>query len=490
MNAALDLTLTVQDWVTLRPTEILTVVGLVAMLLSAFMRDERSGLVGWFAAAGMFVALADLVSQWGVRSEGFRRMIVTDDFTVFFGVVVLAAGIYTTLISIPYLKRNGLAHGEYYALIVFATLGAVLMASSTDLVLTFIGLETLSLAIYILAGFARSRMDSTEAALKYFLLGAFASAFLLFGIALLYGATGSTRLHAIAAAIAGNPSQPAILAVAMILVGIGFAFKVAAVPFHMWTPDVYEGAPASVTAYMAAGVKAAAFAGFARVFWVAFAPLTAEWSGFLAAAAILTMTWGNVVAIQQKNIKRMLAYSSIAHAGYLLVAMVAGGDDGRAALLFYFLPYALMNLGAFAVITALERQKGGDAVLIDDYSGLASRSPWLALAMAVFLFSLAGIPPTAGFMGKFYIFKAAVQTGHLGLAIVGVLNSVISVFYYLRPVVAMYMQEPGENHAVPAAKPVVNALMLASILALLYMGIQPGGLFDMALQSVQGLLQT
>jgi NADH-quinone oxidoreductase subunit N len=487
VNPVLNLALTPQDWLVLRPIEILTVVGCVAMLLAAFLRDERAAWVGWFSLAGLGVALADLLSQWGGGAAGFQRMLVTDGFTVFFGAVAIAGAMYTVALSIPYLKRAGLQHGEYYVLIVFATLGALLMAGSTDLVLTFIGLETLSLAVYVLAGFERSKMESAEAALKYFLLGAFASAFLLFGIALVYGATGATRLQDIALALRAHPAQPLVLHVAMLLIGVGFAFKIAAVPFHMWTPDVYEGAPVSVTAFMAAVVKAAAFAGFARVFWEAFPSLGDEWTGFLAVAAVLTMTWGNVVAIQQKNIKRMLAYSSIAHAGYLLVAMVAGGADGRGALLFYFVPYALMNLGAFAVVAAVERQKGGDAVLVDDYAGLAARSPWLALAMSVFLFSLAGIPPTAGFMGKFFIFKAALQTGHMGLAIVGVLNSVVSVYYYLRPVVAMYMREPGENHAVSAARPVLHVLMLASILALLVVGMLPGGLLDAATQAAAGL---
>jgi len=484
-----NLVLTPQDWLALQPAEILAAVGIVAMLLAAFLRDERSAWVGWFSLAGMGAAMADLLAQWGGGAAGFQRMVVTDGFTVFFGALFLGVGMYVVALSVPYLRRNRLEHGEYYALVVFATLGALLMAESTDLIMTFLGLETLSLAVYVLAGFARSRMESSEAALKYFLLGAFASGFLLFGIALCYGATGQTRLHLIAQAILSSPTQPAILHVAVLLIGVGFAFKVAAVPFHMWTPDVYEGAPVSVTAFMAAAVKAAGFAALARVFWEAFYPLSNLWAGFLAVAAVLTMTWGNVVAIQQRNIKRMLAYSSIAHAGYLLVAMVAGGDNGRAALLFYFLPYALMNLGAFAVVAAVERRTGGDAVLVDDYAGLASRSPWLALAMAVFMFSLAGIPPTAGFMGKFYIFKAAVETGHLGLAVVGVLNSVISLYYYLRPVVAMYMQEPREDGAVPCTGVLVRALLLASVVALLVVGVLPGGVYEVALASVRTMLQ-
>ncbi len=480
--------LTPQDWLALRPIEILTVTGLLAMLLSAFLRDGRASVVGWVTIAGMGVALADLWSQWGRTAVGFQGTLTTDGFTIFFGSVFLLAGMYTAAISMPYLRRTGLQHGEYYALLVFSTVGAVLMASATELILSFLGLETLSLSVYVLAGFARSRMESSESSLKYFLLGAFASAFLLYGIALTYGVTGTTRLSAIAGAIAGMPAVPTVMSVAALLIGVGFAFKIAAVPFHMWTPDVYEGAPVTVTAYMAAGVKAAGFAAFARVFWQAFMPLSSEWTTFLAVSAVLTMTWGNVVAIQQKNIKRMLAYSSIAHAGYLLVAMVAGGDNGRAALLFYFVPYAIMNLGAFAVIAAVERQKGGDAVLVDDYAGLAARSPWMALAMTIFLFSLAGIPPTAGFMGKFYIFRAAVETHHLALAIIGVLNSVVSVYYYLRPVVAMYMQEPREDHAVPGGRPLVHALLFASIVALLAVGIMPGGLFEAALSSVRAML--
>ena len=483
----MNLGMTAQDWVALRPIEILTVVALVATLLAAFLRDERAALVGWVSAAGMALGLADLVGQWGGRAEGFGGMIVTDGFTIFFGSVFLVAGIFTVLISIPYLHRSGLQHGEYYALIVFATLGGLLMAQSTDLIMTFLGLETLSLAVYVLAGFARSRMESAESSLKYFLLGAFASGFLLYGIALCFGATGTTRLAGVAVAIREMGMATPLMSVAVLLLGIGFAFKVAAVPFHMWTPDVYEGAPISVTAYMAAVVKAAGFAAFARVFWMAFDPLSTQWAAVLGVSAVLTMTWGNVLAIQQRNIKRMLAYSSIAHAGYLLVAMVAGGEGGRAALLFYFVPYALMNLGAFAVVSVMQRQKGGEAVLVEDYAGLAARSPWVALAMTIFMFSLAGIPPTAGFMGKFYIFRAAVETGHMGLAIVGVLNSVISVYYYLRPVVAMYMLESRENPGVPSARPVVHALLFVSIVVLLFVGVMPGGIFQAAVDSVRAI---
>ena len=488
MNPAMNVALTAPDWLSVLPIEILTVTGLVAMLLTVFMKNEKADLVGWWCVAGMAGALVDLLAQRGVRTSGFGDMIVLDGFTIFFGVLFLVAGMFTVASSMPYLKRNNMQHGEFHTLIVFATLGALLMAASTELIMTFIGLETLSLSVYVLAGFARTRMESSEASMKYFLLGAFASGFLLYGIALVMGATGTTRLTAIAQALRAMPEVPTVAYFGMALIGIGFAFKVAAAPFHMWTPDVYEGAPVSVTGFMAAAVKAAGFAAFARVFWQGFGPVTAHWTGFLAVSAALTMTWGNVVAIQQKNLKRMLAYSSIAHAGYVLVAMVAGGDNGRAALLFYFLPYAMMSLGAFAVISAVERQKGGDAVLVDDFAGLGTRSPWLALAMTVFLFSLAGIPPTAGFMGKFYIFRSAVETGHMTLAIIGVLNSVISVYYYLRPVVAMYMQEPGENHAVSHAKPVIHALLLASVLTLLWYGVMPGDLFDAALKSVRAIV--
>jgi NADH-quinone oxidoreductase subunit N len=364
----------------------------------------------------------------------------------------------------------------------------MIMASSLDLMTIFLGLETLSIPLYILAGFLREQRKSNEAALKYLLLGAFASGFLLYGIALVYGATGSINLQRVAQALAsGQVSSPTLLSIGMGLLIVGFGFKVAAVPFHMWAPDVYEGAPTSVTAFMIAGTKAAAFAAFLRILMTGLPALQPDWSRMLWVLAVLTMTVGNVAAIAQTSIKRMLAYSSIAHAGYLLVALVTGTKLGSGAILFYLVAYACMTLGAFAAIVALAHREE-ERLTIDEYAGLGLTRPALGAAMALFMFSLAGVPPTAGFMGKLYIFSAAVQAGQIGLAVIGVLNSVISAFYYLRITVVMYMS-PAKSE--PAPDPLAPALSLALAIAgggTLLLGLLPSRVLEMALRSVASLL--
>jgi len=365
----------------------------------------------------------------------------------------------------------------------------VVMAASNDLITVFLGLELMSLALYVMVGFRRSNLESNEAALKYFLLGAFASGFLLYGIALLYGATGSTNLRAIAAFLSDSPlgGSALVLAGALLLL-VGFGFKVAAVPFHMWTPDAYEGAPTSVTAFMSAGAKAAGFAALLRVAGSALAEIQADWRPILTWLAILTMTVGNVSALLQTNLKRMLAYSSIAHAGYVLVALTAGGTEGASAAVFYLAVYSFMNLGAFGILALLGREQE-ERVLLSDLSGLGFRQPLLGLAMTVFMISLGGIPPTAGFMGKVYVFGAAIEAGLIPLVIVGVLNSVVSVFYYLRVTVAMYMQEEPAGGPVEISWAAPAAVALLATLALtLWWGIQAQALLITAQQSVRGLL--
>ena len=355
-------------------------------------------------------------------------MVVQDNYSLFFKLIFLITAGLTILMSIRFLKLEGFEHGEYYVLLLFATVGMMLMASAADLIIIFLGLETFSLAIYVLAGFFRTQVKSNESSLKYFLLGAFSTGFLLYGIALIYGATGTTNLKGIYEFVRKiDLLTDPLLLIGMGLLIVGFGFKVASVPFHMWTPDVYEGAPTSVTAFMSVGAKAAGFAAFLRVFLYSLSSLQTDWVWILWVLAVLTMTLGNIVAIAQKNIKRMLAYSSIAHAGYILVAMVAASELGTASVLYYLLAYAFMNLGAFGVVILYGR-KGEENILIGDYSGMASKYPLLAAAMAIFMFSLAGIPPTAGFVGKFYIFSAAVKAGYIGLAIIGVLNSALSVY--------------------------------------------------------------
>jgi NADH-quinone oxidoreductase subunit N len=354
----------------------------------------------------------------------------------------------------------------------------MIMASGAELITVFLGLELMSVALYVLAGYTRTRMISNEAALKYFLLGSFATGFLLYGIALIYGSTGTTEITAISKFIAKAGLQSPTIIMGMALLVIGFGFKAALVPFHMWTPDVYEGAPAPITAFMSAGPKAAAFAAFVRIFMEALPTLQGEWTGVIWIMAVLTMSVGNIIALVQDNIKRMLAYSSIAHAGYVLVAFLSAGQLGISSILYYMLAYTFMNIGAFAVITVLAG-KGEERVSIEDYRGFGFKHPFAAIAMTLFLFSLAGIPPTGGFMGKFYIFSAAVKEGYIGLAIIGVLNSVVSVYYYLRVTVAMYMQDPASAKEREAPALVFSPAMVLAICISAY-GVLSLGLFPSA----------
>jgi NADH-quinone oxidoreductase subunit N len=387
-----------------------------------------------------------------------------------------------------YLEEEGMPRGEYFALILFATLGMMIMAGGAELITVFLGVELMSVSLYVLAGYARTRMISNESSLKYFLLGSFASGFLLYGIALLYGSTGTTNIQAISKVLSTTGLQSPALVIGMALLVVGFGFKAALAPFHMWTPDVYEGAPAPITAFMSAGPKAAAFAAFARIFYQALPTLQGDWTAVIWTMAALTMSVGNVIALVQENIKRMLAYSSIAHAGYVLVAFLAAGELGISSILYYMLAYTFMNIGAFALITVLGG-KGEERVRVRDYRGLGYRHPWAAIAMSLFLFSLAGIPPTGGFMGKFYIFSAAVKEGYIGLAVIGVLNSVVSVYYYLRVTVAMYMEDPSGEGEAP--KPVFSpALVLAVVISaygVLSLGLFPSGYVAMVKQSFLAL---
>jgi NADH-quinone oxidoreductase subunit N len=386
-------------------------------------------------------------------------------------------------------KRVRLPAAEYYALLLSATLGMVVMAASNDLITVFLGLELMSLALYVMVGCRRGQLESNEAALKYFLLGAFASGFLLYGIALIYGATGSTNLRGIVAFMSDSPlaRSPLFLTGALLLL-VGFGFKVAAVPFHMWTPDAYEGAPTSVTAFMSAGAKAAGFAALLRVAGTALAVAQIDWRPILTGLAVVTMTVGNVSALLQTNVKRMLAYSSIAHAGYVLVALAAGGTEGTSAAIFYLAVYSFMNLGAFGILALLGRDQD-ERVLISDLAGLGFRQPLLGLGMTVFMISLGGIPPTAGFMGKVYVFGAALQAGLVPLVVVGVLNSVISVFYYLRVTVAMYMSDEPAGGPVEVSWAAPGAIALLATLALtLWWGVQAQALLVTAQESVRGLL--
>jgi NADH-quinone oxidoreductase subunit N len=468
------------------PELILTLTAILILLVDALSPKGRKAFFPQLSLLGLAAAALQTFLMWGAKGTDFSRMIYTDNFTFFFYLVFILGTALTVMISRSYLEDYGKNMGEYYALLLFATVGMMLMAASSHLIMLFLGLEIMSIAVYVLAGLFREDARSNEASLKYLILGSFSSAFLLFGMAMLYGAAGGTLyLDELPKALAGHAAfaQPlTLLAIALLIVGFGF--KVASAPFHMWTPDVYEGAPTSVTAFMAVGVKAAAFAAFARVFFLAFPAFRVDYTMLLWVLAVATMTIGNLTAIAQTNIKRMLAYSSIAHAGYLLVALVAANQLGAVSLLYYLLAYTLMNLGAFGVVILVGRKK--DSYLnIYDYSGLGFQHPALGAAMALFMFALAGIPPTAGFVGKFYIFSAAVQSGYIWLAIIGVMNSLVSVFYYLRITVLMYMK-PAEADLGPVTfSPGLTAVLAATAFGVLLIGIFPGSIYDLAVNAVK-----
>ncbi|MGH9307953.1 MAG: NADH-quinone oxidoreductase subunit N, partial [Vicinamibacterales bacterium] len=420
---------------------------------------------------------------WDTDRSSFG-VIRSDNFALFINLILCLVGILTMLFSNEVVERAGLPAGEYYALTLFALCGMMMMAAATDLLVIFIALEILSLAVYVLTGIHRPSLAGAEAAFKYFLLGSFSSAFFLYGVAFMFAVAKSTRLEQVSVALsaqgAGAPPTLAILGVA--LLAVGFAFKVSAVPFHMWTPDAYEGAPTIVTAFMSTGVKAAAFAAFVRVFLSPLEPLQAHWVPVLSVIAAITMIAGTVLGVVQTNIKRMLAYSSIAHAGYLLLGIIAANSTGKAAVLFYLLTYAVTNLGALGIVALLGTPENEHDEL-RDFAGLNQTRPGLTALMTVFLLSLGGFPPLAGFIGKYYIFLAAVQENHYTLAIIGVLTSVVSVFFYLRIVVMMYMTEGPDVYRprVPAAA--AAGLALATI-AVFYLGVLPTRVLQLAMDSI------
>ena len=465
------------------PMLCVTAAGLAAMVAEAF-RDpgERMPIAGLGVVGLVGAAIATLL-LWNHNVSSFG-VVSADNFGLFVTWILIIVGVLSIAFSGPTVEREALPAGEYYALMLFAIAGMMLMATASDLLIIFLALEVLSIAVYVLTGIRRESPQASEAAFKYFLLGAFSSAFFLNGIAFTYGLTGSTRLDRVGSLIAAQAMAPTpmqLVAVGFLLVG--FAFKVSAVPFHMWTPDAYEGAPPAVTGFMSTGVKAAAFAAFARVFLTAFEPLRGDWSAVLSVVAAATMIVGTVVGVAQSNVKRMLAYSSIAHGGYLLVALVAANDVGKGAVLFYLLTYAVTNLGAFGVIAMLDTDDAPND-RIQDFAGLWNARPHLAALMTIFLLSLGGFPPTAGFVGKWYVFSAAIKAGDYGLAIIGVLTSVVSVFFYLRIVVLMYMS-PAETPArFPRVPRIAGAALVASAILVFYLGILPTRVLDWAAASI------
>jgi NADH-quinone oxidoreductase subunit N len=469
------------------PMACVTAAGLAAMVAEAFRDPGERMPIGGLGIVGLLGAAIAAWLLWDRNAVSFG-VVSADNFGLFVTAILIVVGLLSLAISGPTIDREHLPRGEYYALLLFAIAGMMLMATATDLLLIFLALEVLSLAVYVLTGIRRDSPRSIEAALKYFLLGALASAFFLYGIAFTYGLTGSTRLDRIGGLMASQSMSPTpmqLLAVGLVLVG--FAFKVSAVPFHMWTPDAYEGAPPAVTAFMSTGVKAAAFAAFVRVFLSAFEPLRGSWSDVVWVVAAATMILGTVAGVAQTNVKRMLAYSSIAHGGYLLVALVAANDIAKQSVLFYLLTYAITNIGAFGVIVLLDNADQPNDQ-IRDYAGLWYQHPALATLMTIFLLSLGGFPPLAGFVAKWYIFSAAVSAGYNRLAIIGVLTSVVSVFFYLRIVVMMYMTTGETQIRFPPVPRVAGTALIVSAILLFYLGILPTRVIDWAAKSISTIL--
>ncbi|MBI3400320.1 MAG: NADH-quinone oxidoreductase subunit N [Acidobacteria bacterium] len=483
------------------PMACVTAAGIAAMVAESFREPGEHMPIAGLGLVGLIGAAISAVLLWNHNTSSFG-LVSADNFGLFVTLILVCVGVLTLAISGPTIERERLPAGEHYALTLFALAGMMLMATATDLLVIFLALEVLSLAVYVLTGLRRDSPVASEAAFKYFLLGAFSSAFFLYGIAFTYGVTGSTHLDRIGSVIAAGAAQETLMQrLALGLLLVGFAFKVSAVPFHMWTPDAYEGAPSSVTGFMSTGVKAAAFAAFVRVFLSAFEPMRADWGAVLWVVAAATMILGTVVGVVQPNIKRMLAYSSIAHGGYLLVALLSGNDLGKGAVLFYLLTYAVTNLGAFGVIGLLESAGTQPSAIshqpfipatghqppndqVRDYAGLWHTHPMLAGLMTVFLLSLSGFPPMAGFIAKWYVFTAAMKAGYSGLAIIGVLTSVVSVFFYLRVVVMMYMTEGERPAAFPAVPRMAGLALVVSAIVIFYLGILPARVLDWAAQSI------
>ena len=468
------------DFSYLLPEFLLTGLALLVLILDAVVPKAKQNIIGWVSIAGLAATALTVAPLMGVTATAGRGLMAVDAFGGFFKLIFLFAAVLTILMSQRYLEVEGARPGTYYFLILCSTLGMLFMAAGVDLITIFIGLETMAIAFYILAGFIKPNRRSNEAAVKYFLLGTFSLGLLLYGMSILYGLTGTTNLRAIATVLAGHEHDK-WLGLAVILIVSGVGFKIAAVPFHMWAPDVYEGAPTPITAFLSVGSKAASFAMLLRIFFEGLVSVQADWSLLFYALAILTMTIGNIAALTQSNIKRMLAYSSIAHAGYLLIGIVAATtvpQTGIKATMIYLAVYAVMQMGAFAVVTLLRRQDiiGEE---LKDMSGLFMRSPVAATAMLLFMLSLGGIPPTAGFMGKFWLFSAAIDGGYYWLAVIGVLNSAVSLYYYLRVVVFMWFKGEAAGSAI-VVTPAMAILLVITIAGTLAIGVYPKPLFDLA----------
>jgi NADH-quinone oxidoreductase subunit N len=478
--------------IALAPEIVLSCWGMAILILGVSRRrignPDAAIELGWISLIGVFLAAAVNGWMYGVVEVGTDSMIAVDRFALFANWIFLAALSLGILISLAYVKKQRLQAGEFYGLLIYATVGLMVMSAARDLIVIFMGLEIMSIAVYALTAMNRRDRKSAEAGLKYFLLGAFSTGFFLYGIALAYGATGSTHIGEMASAIADGSAHQALLGFGIALLAVGFAFKVSAVPFHMWTPDVYEGAPTPVTAFMAVAVKAGAFVAFLRVFTVAFQGAYESWWTILWWLAVVTMVVANLIALVQVSVKRMLAYSGIAHAGYLLVAIVAANETAAAGLLFYLLIYTLMNIGAFGVVLLVSRQSE-ERQRIEDYAGFGWQQPVLGVVLTIFLLSLAGFPGTGGFMGKIFLLQGAMEADLVYMSVILVLTTVASYWYYLRVAWFMWMREaPAEDaHAGISVPFAMRLALVVSVVIVVYLGVFPGGALEFARSSVDGL---
>jgi NADH-quinone oxidoreductase subunit N len=484
----MDLSLIDINWQVISPQIVLAVFGFVLLLLEAFLPKDKKGILPHLAWIGIALSFFFSVNLFGSKFSAFNGMALADNFALFFSFIFLISSFLVVLLSISFLKREEQVRGDYYALLLFATLGMMLMASSFDLIVIFLGLEIVSVSLYILSGFRKKDPKSNEASMKFFLMGSFATSFLIFGIALIYGNFGTTNLEKILflapfSGVFAGASELLLYAGIGFLI-VGFGFKIASVPFHMWMPDVFEGAPTPIAGFISAGPKAAGFAALLRIFLLAFSSIKPDWTLIFWIIAVLSMTTGNLLALWQTNLKRLLAYSSIAHGGYILIAFVSGSNSAISGVLFYLSAYILMNLGAFAVIISLGSKEKEGTDLYKEYAGAGVKNPFLGVFMAIFMLSLAGFPPTAGFFAKFYIFSSAVKSGYLGLVIIAVINSLISVYYYLRVIVYMFMR-PAEEDVKPVSIPfsLVLVILLTGI-GILALGILPQELLNLAYNSI------
>jgi NADH-quinone oxidoreductase subunit N len=488
------------DMLVILPELIIVASACLVLILDPVTPPSRKELLAWLSLGGLALCIgltSGQISVLNLHLSAFSDLVVVDAYARFWKLLLYGVTGLTILMSLPYLKAERLHLGEYYGFTLLALAGMMVMVSGADLLTIYLGTELMSLSLYVMAGLKRSSPRSLEASAKYFVLGAFSSGLLLYGISLLYGLSGSTRLEAIAGVIGTRGFEDPMVLIATILLAVGFGFKLAVVPFHMWTPDVYQGAPTSVTAFMAVASKAASFAAFLRVFVEGLGGLRADWSNLFMLLCVLTLVLGNVVAIVQTNIKRMLAYSSIAHAGYALIGLAAagrsagesGGTSGIASVMLYLAFYAFMTMGAFTVI-AMFRKGGLEGEEIEDYAGLAKRQPLAAFLMLLFMVSLAGIPPTAGFIGKFYVFMAAVEAGLTWLAAVALIFAAVSAYYYMRVVMLMYMREPEASLGEPpllVASPALSVVLACAVAGVVLFGLFPNPVVSLALQSVLSL---